>query len=45
MKKLEVINIGKKYDDKTILDNISFTVEEGEFLSVLGVSGCGKQRF
>ncbi|MCI5774400.1 MAG: ABC transporter ATP-binding protein [Erysipelotrichaceae bacterium] len=42
MKKLEVINIGKKYDGKTILDNISFHVEEGEFLSVLGVSGCGK---
>lgn len=40
--KLEVHNINKQYDGKKILNNISFNVEEGEFLSILGESGCGK---
>ena len=40
--KLEVQNINKNYDGKQILNNITFQVKEGEFLSVLGVSGCGK---
>lgn len=40
--------ISKKYynsnNDKTVeaLDKISFTVEPGEFFSILGPSGCGK---
>lgn len=40
--KLIVNNLDKAYDGKKVLDNISFSVEEGEFLSVLGPSGCGK---
>ena len=40
--KLSVKNICKSYENKKILDDISFEVKEGEFLSVLGVSGCGK---
>lgn len=40
--KLEVQNINKNYDGKQILNNITFQVKEGEFLSILGVSGCGK---
>ena len=28
--------------DLSVLENISFTVEEGEFLAVVGPSGCGK---
>lgn len=40
--KLEVKGITKKYGDKYALNNISFDVYEGEFLSVLGSSGCGK---
>jgi len=39
-------NISKKYttDNKTIhaLDNISLTLEKGEFLAIHGPSGCGK---
>ena len=42
MSKLSVQHINKSYDGKTILNDISFEVEEGEFLSILGVSGCGK---
>lgn len=40
--KLEVKGISKKYGDVSVLDNISFDVHDGEFLSVLGSSGCGK---
>ena len=40
--KLEVNHIIKNFGDKAILKDISFTVEEGEFLSILGPSGCGK---
>lgn len=40
--KLTVNNLSKKFDNKIVLNNISFSVEDGEFLSILGPSGCGK---
>ncbi len=40
--KLEIIDLEKNYGDKCALNKVSFTVEEGEFLSILGPSGCGK---
>lgn len=42
MNKLIVTNLEKEYDGKLVLKQLSFTVKEGEFLSVLGPSGCGK---
>jgi spermidine/putrescine ABC transporter ATP-binding subunit len=39
---LEVRDLTKIYDGVTVLDHISFDVEEGTFLSLLGPSGCGK---
>lgn len=42
MVNLEVKNLTKKYNNKTVLNNISFKVNNGEFLSILGPSGCGK---
>jgi len=42
MEKLVVNNLTKSYGTKKILKEISFSVKEGEFLSILGPSGCGK---
>lgn len=39
---LEVSSLNKTYADTKILNDISFTVNDGEFLSFLGPSGCGK---
>ncbi len=40
---LEVRNLTKIYDDGTeALTDVSFTVEDGEFLVVIGLSGSGK---
>lgn len=42
MEILRVTNLTKKFGERTALDNVSFSVEDGEFLSILGPSGCGK---
>ena len=42
MVNLEVINLTKTYNKKKVLNDVSFTVNKGEFLSILGPSGCGK---
>ncbi len=39
---LEVKNINKKYGEEQILNNISFNLEAGEVLSIIGSSGNGK---
>jgi len=35
-------NFSKSYGNKKIIDNINLEVYEGEFLTLLGSSGCGK---
>ena len=42
MKILEVKNLTKKYNDNEVLKNVSFEVEEGKTLVILGASGSGK---
>lgn len=42
MNLVEINNLTKKYEKKTILKDISLTVEEGEFVCIHGKSGCGK---
>lgn len=44
MKTLEFHGVSYQYpsEDFDIVDNLSFSVEEGSFHSIIGVSGCGK---
>ncbi len=39
---IEAINLTKKYQQFTAVDNISFKVNGGETLGLVGTSGCGK---
>lgn len=39
---IEIENLTQVFDNKTILNNINLSIEEGEFFSLLGFSGCGK---
>ena len=34
--------VTKHYGDQTAVDNLSLTIQPGEFISLLGPSGCGK---
>lgn len=43
--KVDVQNLTKKFGDLLVLDNLSFQVKKGEFLSVVGPTGCGKTTF
>lgn len=38
----ELINLFKEYEGKTVLDDISFTVNQGEVVGIVGKSGSGK---
>ena len=35
-------NISKKFNDKFVIKNLSLDIYEGEFITLLGSSGCGK---
>lgn len=42
MKKLEIVDVTKYFDELYTLENISLTLEENQFISVIGPSGSGK---
>lgn len=42
MSYLVIDNISKEIDKINILKDISFSIKDGEFISILGPSGCGK---
>ena len=42
---LQVKNLWKTYGDSVVLENINTTVKQGEFVTIVGTSGCGKTTF
>ena len=42
MSKVTLKNVVKKYDTKTIINNVSLEIKDKEFLVLVGSSGCGK---
>ena len=43
--KVSVKNLTKSFGDLLVLDDISFEVMKGEFLCIVGPTGCGKTTF
>lgn len=42
MNALKLTNVSKYYGGKIVLDDLSFSVSDGEFVSIIGSYGCGK---
>ncbi len=45
MNLVEAKNIWKIYGDSIVLENLNFSMKEGEFCTLVGPSGCGKTTF
>lgn len=43
--KISVQNLTKVFDGMTVLDDISFNINKGEFVCIVGPTGCGKTTF
>lgn len=41
-KAIELVNVSKKFDNNTVINNISFDINQGEMVSIVGTSGKGK---
>ena len=39
---IEIKNVIKEYDGKTVVENLNLKIKKGEFVTLLGPSGCGK---
>ena len=42
MSSVKLVNITKSFDEKIVLQDINIDIKDGELVSLLGVSGCGK---
>jgi len=42
MSQIELKNVGKSFGKVNVLNDISLTIEDGEFVVLVGPSGCGK---
>ncbi|WP_405646349.1 ABC transporter ATP-binding protein [Streptomyces sp. NBC_00019] len=42
MPEVTVKNLAKTFGDNSVLRDVTFTIEDGEFFTLLGASGCGK---
>jgi len=43
--KIVVKNLTKVFDDLTVLDHVSFEINKGDFVCIVGPTGCGKTTF
>ena len=39
---IDLVNISKSFDNTMVLDDLSLSVKENSFVTLLGPSGCGK---
>ncbi len=42
---ISINNVWKSYGDNQVLERLNLNVEQGEFVSMVGASGCGKSTF
>jgi len=42
---IEARNLWKSYGDNVVLENLNLKVADGEFITMVGTSGCGKSTF
>ncbi|MHA2203664.1 MAG: ATP-binding cassette domain-containing protein, partial [Candidatus Hodarchaeales archaeon] len=42
MPEVKLVNVTKRYGPIIANDHITFTINDGEYVSVIGPSGCGK---
>ena len=42
---ISIKNVWKSYGDNLVLERLNLEVEKGEFISMVGASGCGKSTF
>ena len=45
MAQIEAKSLWKEYGDNTVLEQVNVKVEKGEFITIVGTSGCGKSTF
>lgn len=42
---IEIQNLWKEYGDQVVLEQVNKSVDEGDFITIVGASGCGKTTF
>ena len=42
---IRLVNVTKKFGDITALDHINLSIDDGEYLCILGQTGAGRQHY